>query len=100
MEDPIMPECRLAICLYRLGRGDYLHTVVELFGVGVSTVQSIVLEVSRSIVKNLWKSAVIELFPSNIDQVTAKIIDMEQLWQLPCAWVLLTAVVYTLPKWW
>ena len=85
-EGPITPECRLAICLYRLGRGDYLYTVAELFGVGVSTVQSIVLEVSRSIVKNLWKSAVMELFPSNTDQVTAKIIDMEQLWQFPCAW--------------
>ena len=60
MEDPITPECRLAICLYRLGRGDYLYTVAELFGVGVSTVQSIALEVSRSIVKNLWKSAVME----------------------------------------
>ena len=27
-----------------------------------------------------------DLFPSNTDQVTAKIIDMEQLWQFPCAW--------------
>lgn len=60
--------------------------MAELFGVGVSTVQSIALEVSRSIVKNLWKSALMELFHSNADQVTAKIIDMEQLWQFSCAW--------------
>ena len=25
-EEPVSPECRLAICLYRLGRGDYLST--------------------------------------------------------------------------
>ena len=85
-ELPIPPECRLAICLYRLGRGDYLFTIAELFGIGLSTVQSIVLEVSWAIVKNLWKSAVMDLFPSNTDQVTAKIIDMEQLWQFPYAW--------------
>jgi hypothetical protein len=85
-ELPITPTCRLAICLYRLGRGDYLYTISELFGIGLSTVQNIVLEVSQAIVKNLWKSAVMDLFPSNTDQVTAKIIDMEQLWQFPCAW--------------
>ena len=26
-EEPISPELRLAICLYRLGRGDYLYTL-------------------------------------------------------------------------
>ena len=25
-KDPISPECRLGICLYRLGRGDYYYT--------------------------------------------------------------------------
>ena len=29
-EDPISPECRLAIRLYRLGRGDYLFTISEI----------------------------------------------------------------------
>jgi hypothetical protein len=52
-ELPITPECRLAICLYRLRRGDYLYTISELFGIGLSTVQNIVLEVSQAIVKNL-----------------------------------------------
>ncbi len=85
-EVPISPECRLAICLYRLGRGEYLYTIAELFGIGVSTVHNIVIEVSLAIVKNLWKSAVMDIFPSNSDQITAKIIDMEQLWQFPCAW--------------
>ena len=30
MEEPISPESRLAACLYRLGRGDYLYTISEL----------------------------------------------------------------------
>ncbi len=42
-EVPISPECRLAICLYRLGRGEYLYTIAELFGIGVSTVHNIVI---------------------------------------------------------
>ena len=41
-EIPVSPECRLAICLYRLGRGDYLFTIAELFGLGVA------------IIRNLW----------------------------------------------
>ena len=36
-EDPIYPELRLAICLYRLGRGDYFYTIAEMTGLVVST---------------------------------------------------------------
>ena len=31
-EEPVSPECRLAICLYRLGRADYLSTIAEMTG--------------------------------------------------------------------
>ena len=41
-ELPVSPECRLVICLYRLGRGDYLYTIAELFGLGLATVHQIV----------------------------------------------------------
>ena len=41
-EDPIKPDERIAICLYRLGRGDYFYTIAEVVGRGVSTVSSIV----------------------------------------------------------
>ena len=37
-EDPISAECRLAICLYRPGRGDYLVTISEMTGCDVTTV--------------------------------------------------------------
>ena len=56
-EDPISPECRLAVCLYRLERGDYYYTISEMTGYGVATVCSIVVEVSKSIVTNLWGEA-------------------------------------------
>ena len=35
-EVPIPPESRLAVCLYRLARGDYQHTIGELIGLGNS----------------------------------------------------------------
>ena len=41
-EDVISPEFRLAVCLYRLGRGDYYYTISELTGLGTSTVCEIV----------------------------------------------------------
>ena len=31
-EEPVSPECRLAIFLYRLGRADYLSTIAEMTG--------------------------------------------------------------------
>lgn len=46
-EDPVSPECRLGICLYRLARGDYYYTIAEMVGLGVSTVHAIVTEVNR-----------------------------------------------------
>ena len=57
-EGPISPEERLAICLYRLGRGDYFYTIAEMVGRGVSTVSSIVEEVSQVLVNHLWNDCV------------------------------------------
>ena len=34
VEEPISPESRLAVCLYRLGRGDYLYAISELTAAG------------------------------------------------------------------
>ena len=53
-EDLISPDERLAISLYQLGRGDYYYTIAELVGRGVSTVSSIVEEVSQVLVNHLW----------------------------------------------
>ena len=53
-EDPISPECRLAFCLDRLARGDYYYTISEMSGLGVSTVCTMVNEVTKATVENLW----------------------------------------------
>ena len=37
-----------------MGRGDYIHTVAELFGVGDSTVCNIVLEVPKLKIEVTW----------------------------------------------
>ena len=62
-EDPISPECRLGICLYTLGRGDYYYTIAEMAGFGVSTVHEIVTQVCQSIIENLWEECVKKHMP-------------------------------------
>ena len=53
-EDPTSSDERLAICLYRLGRGDYYYTIAEIVGRDISTISSIVEEVSQVLVNHLW----------------------------------------------
>ena len=66
-EEPISPQERLGICLYRLSRGDYYHTIAEMTGRGLTTVQCITQEVCKVIVSNLWSWFV--NFPETVDQV-------------------------------
>ena len=54
-EERISPEARLAICLYRLARGDYHFTLAEMAGIGERTVGYIVNEVTTAIVECLWE---------------------------------------------
>ena len=52
-EEPVSPEERLAVCLYRLARGDYYHTISQMSGLGIATICNIVNEVSQAIVECL-----------------------------------------------
>ena len=52
-EAPINPDQRLAICLYRLARGDYLYTIGEMVGLAESTACQIVVEVCTAIIEEL-----------------------------------------------
>jgi hypothetical protein len=85
-EEPISPECRLAICLYRLGRGDYPYTIAEMTGYGVSTIRQVVIEVCEAIIERLWKESVSCHFPKTVEEFKEKMLDTEQLWQFPCCW--------------
>ena len=85
-EQHVSAECRLAICLYRLGRGDYLYTIAELFGLGVTTVHKIIEEVCEAIIRNLWKPSVQAHFPITKQNIMEKMVDMTAFWQFPCCW--------------
>ena len=85
-EIPVSPECRLAICLYRLGQGDYLYTIAELFGLGVATVHSNVKVVCEAIIRNPWKESVQAYFPTTEENFKEKMVDMEMLWKFPSCW--------------
>ena len=63
--EPVSPKQRIAICLYRLGRGDYLYTITEMVGLAESTVCQIVVEVCKAIVEELWSEAVDHRFPKS-----------------------------------
>jgi len=82
-EEPIPGELRLALCLYRLGRGDYLHvyTIAEMGGLGVSTVCSIVHEVCQVLVDCLWNESVSSHMPKTREDFKKKKLDMEEFWQ-------------------
>lgn len=85
-EEPISPECRLAICLYRLAWGDYFYTIAEMTGLGVSSVCTICSEVTRAIVENMWEDCVNKHLPKTPEEFKTKIVDMEELWQFPYCW--------------
>ena len=81
---PFSLQCRLAICLYQLGRGDYLVHNSRING--LQTIHVIVKEVCEVIVKNLWKKAVTNHFLTSEQDFTEAIVDMDQLWQFPWCW--------------
>ena len=88
-EDPTSPEIRLAMCLNRLGRGNYFYTISELFGCGHSIICVFVNEITQAIVEVLWEEHVSKHFPKNQQQFKEKMLDMEELWQFPCCWAAL-----------
>lgn len=71
-EEPIPPALRLAICLYRLGRGDYLYTIAEMSGLGVSTISSIGQEDCQVLVDHLWKETVTCHMPQTEEELKKK----------------------------
>ena len=82
-EEPVPPMTRLAVCLYRLARGDYLHTIGELVGLGTSTVSGIVQEVCCAMVNRLWKSFVEKNMPKTLQEIKESMTTFNELWQLP-----------------
>ena len=86
MEEPISPECRLAVCFYRLGRGDYIYTISELAGIGESTVCGIIIEVCQLIVENSWQEYVAKFWPDTQEQLQELMEMMDSEWQFTSAY--------------
>ena len=57
-----------------------------MVGRGVSTVSSIVEEVSQVLVNHLWNDCVSVHLPDSTEAFKENILDMEELWQFPCCW--------------
>ena len=55
-------------------------------GLGITTIQHIVVEVCEAIVVHLCQDTLSGHFPSSEQQMREKIIDMEELWQFHCCW--------------
>lgn len=82
-EDPISPEERLAIALYRYGRGDYCFTLEQMTGRATSTIREICNEVAQLIIDNLWEKHV--KFPSTVEETKQAVNLMEGMWQCTSA---------------
>ena len=63
--------------------------MAELFGIGKSTVCTIVIEVCNEIVRTLWDSSVGHHFPKTESDYHISISDMEELWQFSYAFAAL-----------
>ena len=85
-EDPVLPELRLALSLYRLGRGYYFYTIAEMTGLGVSTVCTIVREVLQAIIDCIWDERISKHMPRSEAEFKKKIMEMDELWQFPYCW--------------
>ena len=83
--EPIPPEMRLGICLYRLSRGTYYDTIAEMTGVAPATVYVITMDVCRAIIEEMWESEVQKLFPTSEEEFKDAMANMDAEWQFPYA---------------
>ena len=83
VEEPVAPDFRLAITIYKLSRGDYMYTIGEMCGLAVSTVSVIVSETCRVIVNTLWDESVGKLLPKSEEDFTNLIAKFGEEWQFP-----------------
>ena len=84
-EEPILPDFRLAITIFRLSRGDYLFTIGEMCGLQKSTACMIVNESCRVIINTYWDESVKKHFPTSEDEIQHVMGKFGEEWQFPCA---------------
>lgn len=84
-EEPISPDFRLAITLYKLARGDYIYTIGEMCGLAKSTICVIVSETCKAIIDALWDDEVKRHFPRSKEDFKANMESFGEEWQFPYA---------------
>ena len=82
-EEPIPPDFRLAITIFRLSRGDYLFTTGKMCGLQKSTVCMIVNESYSVIINTFWDESVKKHFPISEDEIRHVIGKFGAEWQFP-----------------
>ena len=83
----ICPEMRLAICLYKLARGDYYYTIGKMAGTAQSTICRIAIKVSELITEMMWESILKIFFLNTLEEFKTAMVDMESEWQFPFAFL-------------
>ena len=84
-EEPIPPDFRLAITIYKVARGDYIYTIGEMCGLAKSTVCVIVTETCSAIINTLWDDTVKKYFPTSRDDFKDSMAKFGEKWQFPYA---------------
>ena len=62
---------RLVVCLYRLARGDYLHTIAELV-LGTATVSLATREVCDALFSCFWDNYINKNMPQDLNSLQEK----------------------------
>ena len=84
-EEPIPPDFRLAITIYKLARGDYIYTTGEMCGLAKSTVCVIVTETCSAIINTLCDDTFKKYFPTSRDDFKESMAKFGEEWQFPYA---------------
>ena len=82
-EEPIPPDFRLAITIYKLTRGDYIYTIGEMCGLAKITICVIINETCQAIIEMLWDETVTAYFPTSKDEFFNSMAKFGEEWQFP-----------------
>ena len=80
-EEPISPDFRLVVTIYKLSRGDYIYTIGQMCGLAKATVCTIVSETCKVIVDTLWNDTVKKHFPSSHEDFKHSMEKFGEEWQ-------------------
>ena len=87
VEEPISPDFRLAVTIYKLSCGDYIYTIGEMCGLAEATVCTIVSETCKVVADTVWNDTVKKHFPSSHEDFKHSMEKFGGEWQFPYAFL-------------